>query len=256
MLAGRNDVEYVANFVKRMRDYSDDGRFLQGAYGYRWRHEFGFDQINSAVVHLQENPDSRRVVLTMWNPAFDNNGGKDIPCNTHVYVSLSYRNTEPEVDISVCCRSNDAIWGCYGANVVHMSFLQEYIACALSMNVGRYTQFSHNFHVYPDMPRFEELWVAPSTEENLYELTKEIEPGPVLFSGPHHEFYHVLCDWLETPNQEVGYPFLSGVAYPMWQSFQAYKFKDIKGAQVWADRIDAPDWRYACVSWLHRRGKK
>jgi hypothetical protein len=258
MLAGRNDVEYVGNIVKRMYEYSDDGRFLQGAYGYRWRHEFGYDQLNSIINQLQKDPDSRRAVLTMWNPSFDHNGGKDIPCNTHAYISITYRNTEPEVDLTVCCRSNDAIWGCYGANVVHMSFMQEYIACALNMNVGRYTQFSNNFHVYPEMPRFEEVYSSfPNDENNLYALTKEIEPGPELFTGDHLAFYHALCDWLETPHGELtSYPFLSGVAYPMWQALKAYKFKDHAGAQVWADRIDAPDWRYACVNWLTRRSGK
>jgi hypothetical protein len=258
MLAGRQDVDYVAQFVSRMRDYSEDGVILEGAYGYRWRHKFGYDQITWVIDHLHNEPESRRAVITMWDPSYDiAYGSKDLPCNTQVYVSLNYRNTEPEVDISVCCRSNDAIWGCYGANVVHMSFLQEYIACALKMNVGRYTQFSHNFHVYPDMPRFEKMWAAPGDGNNLYALTKEIQTGPELFTGDHRKFYSVLRGWLEKPDDELtSYPFLSVVAYPMWQAFKFYKDGSLNMANQWAGQIAAPDWNYACVSWLHRRGEK
>ena len=36
MLAGRNDLAYVEQYNKRMREYSDDGVELHGAYGYRW----------------------------------------------------------------------------------------------------------------------------------------------------------------------------------------------------------------------------
>jgi hypothetical protein len=107
------------------------------------------------------------------------------------------------------------------------------------------------------MPRFDELWSMPESE-NLYELTKELEPGPLLFGleQNHLDFYHTLCDWLELPHQESCYRFLSSVAYPMWRSFKNHKEGNEAAAQAWANKIDAPDWRYAVVSWLHRRGEK
>ena len=37
MLAGKNDLEYVSRFNSRMKDFSDDGKILNGAYGHRWR---------------------------------------------------------------------------------------------------------------------------------------------------------------------------------------------------------------------------
>jgi len=43
MLAGRNDVDWVAKFNPRMREFSDDGKIQHGAYGYRWRYAFDLD---------------------------------------------------------------------------------------------------------------------------------------------------------------------------------------------------------------------
>ena len=40
------------------------------------------------------------------------------------------------------------LWGAYGANAVHMSVLQEYIAASLELEMGPYYQVSDSFHVY------------------------------------------------------------------------------------------------------------
>jgi hypothetical protein len=68
MLAGRNDLPWLVRFNKRFASYSDDGGLTQpGAYGYRWRNYFGHDQLMDIILELKQNPDSRRVVLTMWD---------------------------------------------------------------------------------------------------------------------------------------------------------------------------------------------
>jgi hypothetical protein len=248
MLAGRRDLEYVEYLLPRMREFSDDGETLQGAYGYRWRQHWNEDQVHKVVHLLEEHPDSRRAVITMWDPLVDlGTDSKDLPCNTQLYVNIR----QDYVDLTITCRSNDAIWGCYGANVVHFSFLQEYIACSLRKLVGKLYQFSNNFHVYPGMPRFEELWGNPRSINHY--LGEAISPGPLLFQGDYAVFDDELKGWLDKPHDNTGSSFLSGVAYPMWQSFQAYKERDLPIAIDLANYIDAPDWRHACVTWLTRR---
>jgi hypothetical protein len=249
MLAGRDDVAYVEQFVKRMRDFSDDGITLQGAYGRRWRYTFDYDQLWVTIKHLTEQPESRRAVVQMWNPHSDvDSMSRDVPCNTQMYVNVR----QDFVDLTICCRSNDAIWGAHGANAVHFSYVQEYLACALDKLPGILHQFSSNYHVYPGMPRFEELWANPDSPD-LYAYGEAMSPGPLLFQGNHEMFTSVLQEFLDAPSEDTGYPFLSGVAYPMWQSFQAHKKGLKKAALEWADKIDAPDWRHACVTWLTRR---
>ena len=63
MIAGRNDVEWISRFNASIANYSDDGVTFHGAYGYRWRKHFGFDQIDIITEQLRANPDDRRIVL-------------------------------------------------------------------------------------------------------------------------------------------------------------------------------------------------
>ena len=81
MLDGRNDVDSVAYYAKQMREYSDDGKTLNGAYGYRWRKtrvthcwkgvgdpiQEEVDQLQILINHLKADSNSRRAVLSMWN---------------------------------------------------------------------------------------------------------------------------------------------------------------------------------------------
>jgi thymidylate synthase len=54
------------------------------------------------------------------------------------------------LDLTVLCRSNDVVWGAYGANAVHFSVLQEYLAGRIGVDVGVMYQFSNNYHGYVD----------------------------------------------------------------------------------------------------------
>ena len=147
ILAGREDVGFLTMFAKRFAEFSDDGVTFHAPYGRRLRRTFGFDQIAVACKMLKAQPTSRRVVLQIWDANHDLNvDSKDLPCNDLVMCSLNPRSGG--LDITVCCRSNDAIWGAYGANAVQFSMLQEYMANKIGVPVGIYTQISNNFHVY------------------------------------------------------------------------------------------------------------
>ena len=79
----------------------------------------------------------------MWSPV-EGEGRK--PCNTQIY----FWSRNGKLNMTVANRSNDMIWGAYGANAVHMSFLQEYVASMCGVKCGIYTQFTHNLHAYLD----------------------------------------------------------------------------------------------------------
>ena len=165
ILAGRRDVAFLSMFNGRIADYSDDGEVFHAAYGYRLRNHFGnMDQIDYACGQLMKNRQSRRAALQIWS-ALDDLGSdsKDLPCNDMVMLRVrdlkeSLHDSKQVLDITVCNRSNDAIWGAYGANAVQFSFLQEYMASKIGVGVGRYTQMSHNLHVYTDNPYWQ-TWV-------------------------------------------------------------------------------------------------
>ena len=146
MLAGRNDITPLVRYNKQMQEYSDNGTTQHGAYGFRWRKVFGADQLEKIAEGLQKNRDDRRQVLQMWEAVLDlGRIGKDVPCNLMCTFQV---NTQGALDLTVFCRSNDIIWGAYGANAVHFSFLLEYMALWIGVPVGQLYQVSVNWHAY------------------------------------------------------------------------------------------------------------
>jgi thymidylate synthase len=263
MLAGRRDVAFIKHFNKRMDSYSDNGTDFHGAYGYRWRKHFDLDgggasglpdQLDTVVRELSENPYSRRAVVAMWDPVADLGGrGKDLPCNTHIYFKL--RRAEEEspaaLDMTVCNRSNDIIWGCYGANAVHLSMLQEYMAARLNSPVGIYTQISDSWHAYVDV--FAEKTQPFQPRACPYELG-QVTHRPMVENPSYWD--KDLKLFLEEGGQsaELYYnPFFLEVATPIWWAWDAYQRKEYSAALNLAEVIKASDWRRACVEWLRRR---
>lgn len=159
MLNGGNDVATLAHILPSFSQFSDDLTTYHGAYGHRWRHwpterdafpyRTEIDQLAQVIGMLGLDLTNRRAVIAMWDPSRDLAiESRDIPCNDLINVGV--RNAA--LDISVMCRSNDAIYGCYGANAVHMSMLQEYLAGCIGISVGTYTQISFDFHAYVQRP--------------------------------------------------------------------------------------------------------
>lgn len=273
MLAGDNDLEFPQRFNKRFGEYSDDGRTVHGAYGFRWREHFGYDQLGVIIKELIKNPTSRRCVLAMWDaqlgfigedePAGDDlniamHGGKDVPCNTHIY----FRVNDWRLDMTVCCRSNDIIWGAYGANAVHMSMLMEYVAAALDVPLGVYYQMSNNYHAYTDVYGVEKL-KAIAREAEVMDFYCAAHAA--MHSTPVVTPFKLVNSTVDAWNQdlrmfmlnpEASNPykdvFFSDVARPMYLAWQERKQKVSNGSQ-WVERVQATDWKLAAQQWIARR---
>lgn len=256
MLAGCNSVKPLHWFVRRMADFSDNGTTFNGAYGHRWRIADN-DQLTIIIDHLNKNPNSRRAVLQMWN-VYDDllkvDTSKDVCCNTHAYFSINQRTDT--LCMTVCNRSNDAIWGCLGANAVHFSFLQEYIALALRKNVGMYTHFTNDLHVY------ENLWKTKEYNKHqtyFYNQEPAIEHIPLYTD--RGDFDEDLQDIEKIPfsnknkYRASSSPFLRLVASPMFEAYWFYRQGDFRNALNRCNSIRASDWRIACLAWLNRRCK-
>lgn len=251
MLAGRNDLEWIQRYNKRMGEYSDNGTHLQGAYGFRWRKYFHRDQLEVVIHRLMTYENDRRTVLTMWDPEWDlrkDNECKDHPCNTHIYFSLR----DNRLDMTVCNRSNDMIWGALGANAVHMSILQEYIAARLGAQVGIYTQFSNNLHAYVEVL---EGLDGMTPDYDSY-ATRMINPSPLVNDIlTFDEELEWFMEDPEKPRQYVNSVF-SEVAQPMHRMWVAWKAKEIFQAMEHSKDIKPDDWHLACYEWLERRKDK
>ena len=103
--------------------------------------------------------------------------------------------------MTVSNRSNDIIWGTFGANAVHMSMLHEYVASALMLHVGKYTQISDSFHAYTaGSNRYNIQWNEVS--DFLYNSFWAIPQG---FIGP------TLLEGISKPIQFLA--FLEGIFF-------------------------------------------
>lgn len=247
MLAGREDVAFTTKYVKTMSDFSDDGIIFNGAYGYRWRYKFGSDQLDAIIERLRANPDCRRQVLSMWEPKdLFNQNTKDVPCNTHAYFAI---NAKGQLDMTVCNRSNDLVWGALGANAVHFSFLQEYMAAHIGVPMGRYFQFTNNLHGY--LKTIQPLLELPMQQgaASPYELNNwKVAPLGAMRLTQLQPF--LMGAQASTSD------FLNQVALPMEVVHQLYREKNYAAAMIACIDIQSPDWQLACTQWLDRRAAR
>jgi len=195
----------------------------------------------------------------MWDEFVDlGHIGKDVPCNT---VATFQRGTKGELNLVVFCRSNDIIWGCYGANAVHFSFLLEYMALWIGCPVGTYTQVSVNWHAYrtildkyrDDKP-FERVTPYRSGgghatrmfHGTVEDADKRIES--LLFFVDHD------CR-LPPPDWDDSEPFFN-VAYGILKAHSLWKSRKWLRAIHMLDTLDFQnDWVIAAYEWFKRRLK-
>jgi len=90
ILAGRNDVESLSDYVPRMAEFSDNGEVLAGAYGPRIT-----PQLPYVVDALVRDRDTRQAVLTIWTP--NPPPSKDIPCTISMCFSIRARKLHQHV---------------------------------------------------------------------------------------------------------------------------------------------------------------
>jgi hypothetical protein len=170
------------------------------------------------------------------------------------------------LDITVCCRSNDIVWGAYGANACQFSVLQEYLAARLDVGVGTYVQFSNNYHCYEDQwnklttnppPRGPRLWDDRYTSQRL-------QPSPLVHDAESFdEEVKMLLEAyeqvqaggdVEEPDSMLGNFHNLFLDTTVWPMLMAHRHR--KGApgesQSWLEQIDAPDWRAAATECINR----
>jgi len=275
MLAGRRDIAPLTRYAKQLFEYSDDGLTQNAAYGHRWRQAHpcqtpdgirSSDQLWLIATALRKNPLSRQEVLQIWDPWLDlGTRTKDHACNLTATFQVGVSGN---LDMVVLCRSNDAVWGCYGANAVHFSVLLEYMSLRVGVPVGTYTQVSVNLHAYDKTA--EALYQYGTRDEDSVANPYEIEP---VYPYPLASYTPDMMDqWDEECRRFVTADgrapemmkstddrFWWEVAYPIVRAHDAYKDlpDDVRYTQALAalSECEASDWRLACEQWIRRRHK-
>lgn len=243
VMAGMNDVNWIEQFNKGYRAYAEDNGLVHGAYGHRWYTHFKTNQLLSVWQLLRDDPSTRRAVIGMWDPQADLQVKRDLPCNTHIY----FRIIDERLEMTVCNRSNDLIWGMLGANVVVFTLLQQLLAEALGKECGPYRVFTNNLHIYKNLPKFESIWETIVTHDPYREFTQSAHR---LLTG--NEFLEkfiwdaraMIYKGVEAKLQTAWF---NNVAMPMFMEYK--RRKGDKGISNLVRTIEDEPWRKACELW-------
>ena len=159
-----------AEYWKQKSKFSGDvGRI----YGVQWRDFNGVDQLKNLIEGLKKDPDSRRHILTAWNPAELHNMSLP-PCHafSQFYVC------DNKLSCQLYQRSCDMFLG-VPFNIASYSILIHIIAKECGYEAGEFIHSLGDFHIYEE--HFEQVKI---------QLSREPKKLPVLKFNPKkiHEY--------------------------------------------------------------------
>jgi len=150
-----------ADYWKNKSNFNGDvGRI----YGVQWRDFNGVDQIESLIKGLKESPDSRRHILTAWNPAELHNMSLP-PC--HAFSQFYVSNNK--LSCQLYQRSCDMFLG-VPFNIASYSILIHIIAKECGYEVGEFIHSLGDFHIYEE--HFEQVKIQLSREPKKLPILK------------------------------------------------------------------------------------
>jgi hypothetical protein len=238
-----NKTSLMAKFSKAYLNYDVEGR-IAGDYGERIA-----DRLQPIINALKRNPDERRCYVPLWDPALDTNfeATPIVPCN----VGFQFRIVDDRLHCYVFNRSNDLLWGMYGANVMQFSMLQEVVAGILRRPMGSLWQFTTNPHYY--------------TEGQPGELCERIIASSRVtaqFGRPSPISADSLSEWTscverivtaideEQPLPYVPNRWLDTVATPVFKAWRAWRDRDYSQYCRAAAECSCPHWQASLFLFL------
>ena len=182
IMNGEDRSDVINYWNPRLPQFAGKGSQYYGAYGKRMRSHFGFDQLKRACSVLQNCPDSRQVVIQIYDVVKDlpiEDGmprSEDIPCN--VCSILKVRNGR--LEWTQILRSNDIYLG-LPYNFIQFMSLQEIMAGWLQLEMGTYNHYSDSLHFY--MKDTNKVGISEQKEiKNLDNLSLKIDDSEKIFA--------------------------------------------------------------------------
>ena len=127
--------------------WKDKSKFIGDVgkiYGVQWRNFNGVDQIQELIEGLKKNPNSRRHILTAWNPSEINEMSLP-PC--HAFSQFFVSNNK--LSCQLYQRSCDMFLG-VPFNIASYSLLIHIIAEECKFGVGEFVHSLGDFHIYEE----------------------------------------------------------------------------------------------------------
>jgi thymidylate synthase len=153
-LAGDTNIRYLKEHgVSIWDEWADEKGNLGPVYGQQWRSWATpdgrtIDQIAQLLIDLRRNPDSRRLIVSAWNPA-------DVPrmalapchCLFQFYVVTPPGAKRPQLSCQLYQRSADLFLG-VPFNIASYALLTHMIAQVVDMELGDFVHSFGDVHIY------------------------------------------------------------------------------------------------------------
>jgi len=142
-LSGSTNIAYLkANGVSIWDEWADDTGDLGPVYGKQWRDFGGVDQIAALVEQIRTTPDSRRLIVSAWNPP-DVPDMALPPCHTLWQV----RVLAGKLHLQLYQRSADMFLG-VPFNIASYALLQMMLARVCGLEPGSFVHSMGDAHIY------------------------------------------------------------------------------------------------------------
>lgn len=147
-IAGETNIEYLRkNAVTIWDEWADEGGELGPVYGKQWRSwakpDGGtVDQMNWVINEIKRNPDSRRLIVSAWNPAdLDKMALPPCHCLFQFYVANG------KLSCQLYQRSADIFLG-VPFNIASYALLTEMMAQVTGLKAGDFVHTFGDAHLY------------------------------------------------------------------------------------------------------------
>lgn len=172
-IAGETNIDYLRkNAVTIWDEWADEGGELGPVYGKQWRSwakpDGGtVDQIQWVINEIKRNPDSRRLVVSAWNPAdLDKMALPPCHCLFQFYVA------DGKLSCQLYQRSADIFLG-VPFNIASYALLTAMMAQVTGLKPGDFVHSFGDAHLYSN-----------HVEQATLQLTREPRPLPILKLNP------------------------------------------------------------------------
>jgi thymidylate synthase len=181
-LKGSTNIQYLKeNGVKIWNEWADENGDLGRVYGAQWRQWMtadgaSVDQISNLIHQIRTNPNSRRLIVTAWNPG-------DIPdmalppCHT----LMQFYVREGKLSCQLYQRSADIFLG-VPFNIASYALLTMMIAQVCDLEAGDFVHTMGDAHLYMnhidqaltqikrEPKSLPKMWINPEIK-SIYEFT-------------------------------------------------------------------------------------
>ena len=172
-LRGDTNIKYLHdNNVTIWDEWADENGELGPVYGYQWRSwptpdGGSIDQIANLIEQIKRNPDSRRLIVSAWNPALVDEMALP-PC----HAMFQFYVADGKLSCQLYQRSADIFLG-VPFNIASYALLTMMIAQVCGLKAGEFVHTLGDAHLYRN-----------HFEQAKLQLTREPRPLPTMTLNP------------------------------------------------------------------------